>query len=223
MNLDGCEFPDDLLYDSDGLMWTRPLESGGGTVTVGITSVYAAVIGRIVKVTAKVPGVTYPRGAAIGFLESGRYFGPIRAPVSGVVNAVNADVVSTPRKMTDSPYDLGWFARIRPSSFGTDRKHLHTLPAARDFLAKQISTLRIRCFAAVPDHEMFEIGTECSAVLLRLNETLARIPTGEVIHLVTDDPTSHVEMVRWSDQTHQPVIDERREGPLFHFLVRKVA
>jgi len=93
---------------------------------------------------------------------------------------------------------------------------------AREILAKQIAVLRVRCFAAFPDHEMFEIGIECSAVLAKLNELLTRTEIGTVVHLVTDDPTSPIEMVRWSDQTGQPVIDERKEGNLFHFLVRKV-
>jgi TusA-related sulfurtransferase len=70
---------------------------------------------------------------------------------------------------------------------------------------------------------MFEIGTECAAVLVKLNELLTQVSVGEVVHLVTDDPTAPIEMVRWSDETGQPVIDERKEGPLFHFLVRKAS
>ena len=90
-------------------------------------------------------------------------------------------------------------------------------------LTKQIAALHIRCFAAFPDYEMFEIGVECAAVLVKLNELLVEVPLGEIVHLVTDDPTSPIEMVRWSDETGQPVIDQRREGPLFHFLVRKTS
>src|SRR2546428_646669 len=133
MKIDGCEFPDDLLYDPAGLVWARPLTSG--EVEVGITSIYAA---------------------------------------------------------------------------------------ATELLAKQVAAFRVRCFAAFPDFEMFEIGVECAAVLVKLNELLVQVPVGEVVHLVTDDPTSPIEMVRWSDETGQSVIDERREGSLFHFLVRKV-
>jgi len=68
---------------------------------------------------------------------------------------------------------------------------------------------------------MYEIGTECSAVLVRLNELLATTSVGDVVHLVTDDPTSYVEMVRWTDQTGQELVDWRQEGNLFHFIVRK--
>src|SRR2546427_212241 len=127
MKIDGCEFPDDLLYDSEGLVWARSSDSGDAVI--GITSIHAAIAGRIAKVTAKSPGVALARGAAIGI--------------------------------------------------------------------------------------------ECAAILVKLNELLTQVRVGEVVHLVTDDPTSPIEMVRWSDQTGQPVIDERREGNLFHFLVRK--
>jgi len=125
--------------------------------------------------------------------------------------------------VTDSPYGEGWVARLRPSDFRTDRASLLRLPTDRDRFEKQIGSLRVRCFAAFPDHEMFEIGTECAAVLVKLNELLARVPVGDIVHLVTDDGTAPIEMVRWSDETGQPVIDDRREGNLFHFLVRKVS
>jgi glycine cleavage system H protein len=166
--------------------------------------------------------VAYARAAAIGLLESPRYFGPIRAPVAGTLREINETAVATPRTMTDARYTDGWFARLHPTNPG-DRHTLKTLPDARDLLADQIRALRIRCFAAFPDREMFEIGLECSAVLAKLNELLLQIPVGEVVHLVTDDPTAPIEMVRWSDQTGQPVIDERKEGNLFHFLVRKIS
>ena len=220
MKIEGCEFPDDLLYDSDGLVWGRV---DAGEVVVGITSLYAGVTGRIAKVSLKPLGAVVPRGGAIGFLESPKHFGPIRAPVAGVVQAVNEKAVQDPRTMTDSPYAGGWVARLRASDLAADRTALHRLPADREQLAKQIGSLRVRCFAAFPDHEMFEIGTECAAVLVKLNELLAGAPVGDIVHLVTDDPTSPIEMVRWSDESGHPVIDERREGNLFHFLVRKAS
>lgn len=221
MKIESCEFPDDLLYDNEGLVWARPVDSGG--LVVGITSIYAAVVGRPSKVTAKSPGVSVAKGAAIGFLESGKFFGPIRSPVRGVLQEINQKVLASPRKLTEALYGEGWFARLRPSALEDDKNALVTLPAGRELLSKQIAALRVRCFAAFPDYEMFEIGIECSTILVKLNELLAGIKLGEVVHLVTDDLTAPIEMVRWSDQTGQPVIDERREGSLFHFLVRKLS
>ena len=221
MKIESCEFPNDLLYDPEGLVWARLSDSGD--VTLGITSIYAAVVGRPAKVTAKSPGFAVAKGGATGFLESGRYFGPIRSPLSGVVTEINERVLTNPRNLTDSIYGEGWFARVRPSNLHVEITSLVALPSGREVLAKQIASLRVRCFAAFPDYEMFEIGIECAAILVKLDELLAHLAVGEVVHLVTDAPTAPIEMVRWSDQTGQPVIDERREGSLFHFLVRKVS
>lgn len=219
MKIAGCEFPDDVLYDQDGFIWVRPSDSG--EAEVGITALHAAVIGRPTKVTARPLGASYGKGAAIGFVESGKYFGPIRTPIYGVLSEVNEKVLEQPRTMLEGLYGSGWFARIRPSNLAEDRMELVSLPAGQPTLSRQIAALRVRCFAAFPDHEMFEIGTECAAVLVKLNELLERSQIGDVVHLVTDDPTAPIEMVRWSDETRQPIIDERREGNLFHFIVRK--
>lgn len=220
MKIDHCEFPDDLLYDADGLVWAR--FDSAGDANVGITSIYAALAGRPGRVAAKSLGETYHTGRSIGMIESARHVGAIRTPLDAVLLDVNPAVIEKPRTMTDAPYGAGWFARLRPLR-SEDHGVLRSAPQAQEVLARQITALRVRCFAAVPDHAMHEIGVECAAVLVKLNELLARIELGEVVHLVTDDPTAPIEMVRWSDQTGQPVIDERKEGGLFHFLVRKVA
>src|SRR5207245_6434662 len=193
MKIEHCELPDDLLYDAEGLVWARPLESGD--VIVGIASILAALAGPVMKVAAKPLGVEYARGAAVGLLESGKYFGPIRAPISGVLREVNADVLARPRRLTDASYDGGWFARLQPTNFEEERRGLRSALDARPLLMKQIAALRVRCFAAFPDHEMFEIGMQCSSVLAKLNELLTRIEVGAVVHLVTDDPRRRS---RWS-------------------------
>jgi glycine cleavage system H lipoate-binding protein/TusA-related sulfurtransferase len=181
----------------------------------------AAVAGRLTSVRAKAAGVIYGCGEGIGFLESGRYFGVIRAPVRGTLLAVNDAALRKPRLLSDSPYGDGWFARLRPEDWRQDRAALKSAVAAKDVLRSQIAALRIRCFAAFPDYEMVEIGVECSAVLVKLNELIARIEVGEVVHIVSDDATAPVEMAQWTDQTGHPVVDARREGNLFHYLVRK--
>src|SRR5467141_1252127 len=137
MKIDGCEFPDDLLYDSDGLVWARPLTSGD--IEVGITSIYAAVAGRIAKVSGKSAGIEYAKGSALGFLESGKYFGPIRTPVGGVLQEINPKVLAKPRTMTEALYGAGWVARVRPSNLAADRSSLLTLPAEAGRLVKQIA------------------------------------------------------------------------------------
>ncbi len=220
MELDHCVFPDDLLYDLENNTWLRV--DSKVEITVGVTSLLSAIAGRLIRAKLKPVGVSVERHQSLGTLESERFVGPIPSPVSGVLVEMNLKIVERPRTINDSAYDEGWIARLRPSHFSTEESMLSKATDSRVLLAQKIAQFHARCFKAYPDHEMFEIGTECSAVIVRLNELIASIPLGEVAHLVSDDPTAYVEMERWTDETGQSLADWRQEDNLFHFIVRKI-
>ncbi len=219
MRIEGCEFPDELLYEPDGLVWVRREPSGD--LVLGITSLHAALAGRLTRVEGRPLGATYDRGKTVGTLESGRYFGPVRTPLRGTLLEVNPRVVATPKLLSEQPYADGWFARLRPTDWEGDRRALASVAAAKDAFAAQIAVLHVHCFAAFPDYELVEIGTECSAVLAKLDDALTHAAEGEVVHLVSDDWTAPMEMANWSQRTGHPILEERKEGNLYHFLVRK--
>lgn len=190
-------------------------------VFVGITSLLSAVAGRFNSVRLKAAGAHVERGRSLGTLESLRFVGPVPSPVTGVVVATNNNVLRSPKLANDSPYEEGWIARLRPDDFKVERVLLQDAETAGKDFREKISRFRARCFKAYPDHEMVEIGVECAAVIVRLNDLIASIPRGEVVHVVSDDATAYVEMERWTDQTGQSLVDWRTEGNLFHFIVRK--
>jgi TusA-related sulfurtransferase len=74
---------------------------------------------------------------------------------------------------------------------------------------------------AFPDHEMYEIGVECSSTLAKLDDLIKRVGAGDVIHIVSDDVTADLEMMRWSELRFQPIVEIRQENNLFHILVKK--
>ena len=218
LEIEHCPFPDDFLYDLEGNTWTRKVK---GEVIIGVTSVLTAIAGKLLSARLKAPGTDLLRGRSLGTLESIRYVGPIPSPFSGTVSATNRLISQNPKVLNDSPYDEGWVARLKPSNFELERVLLSDAKAAEPFLRQRIHQFSARCFKAYPDHEMFEIGLECSAALAHLNDLIERIAMGEVVHLVSDDPTAYVEMVRWTDQTGHTLVDWRSESNLFHFIVRK--
>jgi len=220
LEIDHCVFPDDLLYDLENNTWLRIEENG--EVTVGVTSVLPAIAGRLTHARLKSPEVAIQRGQSLGTLESLKFVGPVPSPVSGILLKTNGLIVDRPRIINDSPYQEGWVASLKPSHLALERILLSKSTESKTLLAKKIAEFHVRCFKAFPDHEMSEIGTECSAVLIRLNDLLATIPAGEVVHLVSDDQTAYVEMVAWSERTGQNLLDWRKEGNLFHFIVKKV-
>jgi glycine cleavage system H protein len=220
LEIDHCIFPDDLLYDLENNTWLRVEEDG--EVTIGVTSVLPAIAGKLTLARLKAVSIDIQRGQSLGTLESLKFVGPIPSPVSGTLVKTNGLVVDKPRIVNDAPYEDGWIARLRPSQLKLERILLSKSGESKIPLRQKIAEFHVRCFKAFPDHEMSEIGTECSAVLIRLNDLLATIPVGEVVHLVSDDPTAYVEMVVWSERTGQSLVDWRNEGSLFHFIVRKV-
>jgi glycine cleavage system H lipoate-binding protein/TusA-related sulfurtransferase len=186
-----------------------------------MTSLLSAIAGKFTSARLRPVGTRVERGSSLGTLESLKFVGPIPAPISGIVSTINSDVVKRPKLVNDRPYDEGWVVKLKPLRFRAERAFLSGTVDATEAFKKRIEEFHARCFKAFPDHEMYEIGTECSAVLVHLNELLATVPVGDVAHLVTDDPTSYVEMVRWTDQTGHALVDWRQEGTLFHFIVRK--
>ncbi len=207
------------MYDLENNTWMTGEENG--EVTVGMTSLLSAIAGKFTSARLQPVRTRIGRGRSIGTLESLKFVGPIPSPISGIISTVNGDVVKRPKLLNDAPYTEGWIATLKPLNLQAERRFLSRGADARETFKKRIAEFHARCFKAFPDHEMYEIGTECSAVLVRLNELLATVPVGDVVHLVTDDPTSYVEMVRWTDKTGHGLVDWREEGNLFHFIVRK--
>ncbi len=220
MQIEYCEFPEDVLYDFENNVWVK-METQN-RAKLGITSVLAALAGRLNKVNFKTAGADFRRGQSVATIESPRYFGVVRTPLTGRLVAINTALESDPKLANDSPYTLGWFADFEPAIPNNDLASLMEPKNAVNKIREQIRELRVRCFKAYPDHEMWEIGVECAAVLVRLNELMEGCKVGEVVHVVSDDPTADIEMERWSDETGQAVLESRKEGKLTHFIVRKV-
>jgi glycine cleavage system H protein len=222
MEIDHCIFPDQLLYDVDNFVWANNNDNGKDSITVGITSILTFIAGKICTIKIKNQGTEIKRGKSIGTLESNKYFGVVRSPISGTIVETNYSIVNNPKIVNDYPYTEGWFAKIRPNNMFGEIKALETIENCHAKIKPIIQQLHVRCFAAFPDYEMFEIGVECAATLTKLDELLAKLETGHVVHLVSDDGTADLEIIRWSEQTGQSVVELRKEGNLFHFIIRKV-
>jgi glycine cleavage system H protein len=213
-----CRFADDVLYDTPSNTWVRFEEDG--TATVGINTVLAYLGGPINSVSFKPVGTVVEKGKALGAIESPRHFDTVRSPVTGKVIEMNPALVGNPLLLNRDPYGGGWFARLEPLK-KQEEAALKSPALARADLQARIAELKIRCFAEFPDREMYEIGTECSAVLVRLDELLSGSPTGTVVHLVSDDPASEIEMIRWTERTGNQLLETRREGNLVHYVLKK--
>ena len=226
MQISSCNFPEGVLYDLDSFVWIRTDDKDSSIVTLGVTPILISLAGKLSKVKLKDIGTTIEKNKSLGSIESIRYFGMVRCPVKGEIIAVNDTLNHSPKIANDSPYDDGWFVKIRIDSpdmaSALKNAGLRFIKDCHVEIEKIIDKLHVRCFSAFPDYEMFEIGVECAATLTKLDELIDKINTGNVVHVVSDDTSADLEMIRWSEERGQALLEFRKEGNLFHFIVKKL-
>jgi glycine cleavage system H protein len=93
--------------------WARIEEDG--TVTIGITDHAQDALGDVVYVETPEIGSRVNIGEEAGVVESVKAASDIYSLVSGEVVAVNDLLQDTPETVNNSPYDEGWFFRVKPA------------------------------------------------------------------------------------------------------------
>jgi len=120
----GCEIPDDLYYDIENNIWAR--RETDGTVTIGLTSYACSLAGEFLAYFARGVGKEVRQGRFCATVESGKWVGSVKAPVSGTITAVNDGVSVAPELINREPYSGGWLCRIRPDDWGRESADLKT-------------------------------------------------------------------------------------------------
>ncbi len=93
--------------------WARVEEDG--SVTMGITEHAQDSLGDVVYVELPEVGSQVSVGEEAGVVESVKAASDIYSLVSGEVLAINEALEDEPEIVNSSPYDEGWFFRIKPS------------------------------------------------------------------------------------------------------------
>ena len=120
VKIDGNEFPDDLYFHRDH-MWVK-IE--GENVRVGYNDWAQEAAGKLVNLNTRKVGRSVKAGKTLGTVESGKWVGPLKAPVDGEILEVNQEVLKNPSLINEDPYGTGWVALIAPSDMETDKGEL---------------------------------------------------------------------------------------------------
>ncbi len=141
--LNGCEFPDDRAYfiERTQMTWVKV---EGDRLWVGLTDPAQTRAGKILHVRIKAAGTPRERGKPIATVESGKWAGPVMAPVTGTVIAANAEVEQDPGLLNTDPYGRGWIVVMTasdPSEIGSLLRGEAALARFKEILEKD----NIRC------------------------------------------------------------------------------
>ncbi len=107
----GCEIPEELYYLVEKHVWAR--DEGDGLLTIGVTDPAQHLAARVVAVTAKKVGRQVERGQSVATLESGKWVGPVPAPVDGEIAEINPALATDPTVVNRDPYGAGWVVKFR--------------------------------------------------------------------------------------------------------------
>ena len=102
-----------LAYDLDHHMWILMLDSGNARI--GMDPLGLETCGTLAQL-AFAANAELARGESFGSLEAEKFVGPLLAPLSGRVVAVNEAALMDPGLVERDPYEAGWFIEIEPSS-----------------------------------------------------------------------------------------------------------
>ena len=94
--------------------WARV--EADGTVTVGITDHAQVALGDVVFVEMPEVGSQVTANQEAGVVESVKAASDIYSPISGEVVAINEALEDAPETVNASPYDDGWFFKVKPSN-----------------------------------------------------------------------------------------------------------
>jgi glycine cleavage system H protein len=123
--LDRFEFPEGLYYSADHL-WAKKED---GTVRVGATDMAQQSAGPLLFVRVMPKGRQVESGKPLGSMETSKWVGPLKSPLSGTIIEVNEALKTQPKLLNQDPYGKGWLAVLQPSKLEDELKNLMTDPA----------------------------------------------------------------------------------------------
>ena len=115
------------------------------TVTIGMTDVAQSLAGPILHAKAKSVGVARKKGRPIATVESGKWVGPVKSPMTGEIVAVNETLLEDVKVINKSPYNDGWIVKMKPESLEEDLADLVTGDAAVAAYREKIESDGLTC------------------------------------------------------------------------------
>jgi glycine cleavage system H protein len=112
VKVEGYDFPDDLYFHPDH-MWAK-IE--GDKVRVGYNAWASEAAGKLVSIKTRPAGKSVQVGKTLGSIESGKWVGSLKLPISGTILEINPAIAGNPSIINDDPYGNGWVALIDPSN-----------------------------------------------------------------------------------------------------------
>lgn len=108
-----CELPDHLWFQVDQDVWIQPDPAGG--IRMGMTDPAQTRAGKLLYLRVR-SKKRVGAGQNVATVESGKWVGPVPAPLAGVVGEANPAVLADPSLVNRDPYGEGWLLTFHPDA-----------------------------------------------------------------------------------------------------------
>lgn len=142
----GCALPEEYLYDTANDVWVRIEDDGAARL--GMTDLAQTLCGKLVSVTfQKHAGDRVKRGRTLAVIESAKWVGPFRSPLSGEVLEVNEAAFAADTLIANrDPYGEGWLVRLEPHALDEERHLLADGISAFAEMRERIEREQVHCY-----------------------------------------------------------------------------
>ena len=124
------------MESREGLLYSKSHEwvkEEGEEVLIGLTDYAQSELGDLVFVNLPEEGDEVTTGESFADVESVKAVSDVYSPVTGVVSAVNEELLDAPESINEAPYDA-WFVRVKDIS---DREELLTAAEYEAFVESE--------------------------------------------------------------------------------------
>jgi glycine cleavage system H protein len=122
--VNGCVILKDLHYNIDNNTWVKVINDS--TVAVGMTDVAQNLAGPLLHAKTKNVGTARRLGKPIATVESGKYVGPVKSPVTGEITKVNEALAGDAGLINRSPYNSGWIVEMKADNLSEELSSMVT-------------------------------------------------------------------------------------------------
>jgi len=134
--------PDDLYYEPEDHLWVK-IESD--VVRIGMDQLGQEAAGTIVHLKIPLVKKLLRKKDNFGFLEAGKFVGPLKMPIDGRSIEVNQRVLDQPDLVNRDPYEEGWLILVRPENLAENlRDLLYNEEAITRWLTEKVQDYRER-------------------------------------------------------------------------------
>lgn len=124
----------------EGIKFTKEHEwiliSSEGLATVGISDFAQEQLGDIVSIELPKVGGKFRQMQTIAIIDSVKASSDIYCPLSGEVVQVNHELSEHPEWINQSPYELGWIVKVKPSNIEQVNDDLMTAEKYNEFVGE---------------------------------------------------------------------------------------